>query len=59
MIFVSTFHDRILQDGTTRKGTVQKPTVVVYNKNMGGVDKKTIRGKVIRWHVKGFTDINR
>ena len=37
VVLISTYHDHSMGDVKTRKGIIQKPSVVLdYNKNMGG-----------------------
>jgi hypothetical protein len=58
VVLVSTFHDDSTEDVTTRKGIVQKSSVVLdYNKNMGGVDTNDGQlqsYKLAREHLKKY-----
>ena len=63
VVLVSTFHDGTMEPVKTRKGVIQKPSVVLdYNKNMGGVDMndaqlqsyKLARERLKRWYQKMF-----
>jgi hypothetical protein len=63
VVLVSTFHDDSMEKVTSRKGVIQKPSVVLdYKKNLGGVDRndgqlesyKLARDRLNKYYQKMF-----